>query len=166
MSALLALAACDTGAESRRAEVPPTEETRSAVKGGQPLTASGPAQTLSPESDANLQWAASVVQLHPLESQNAKLFGTANGDPAMNGLYAHIAFFRGPAEGWRVFRIGDFLSFKVLRSAPGRVDLEVEESTLDQSSGRIGSQTRRLIVGWMAGAEGAAPAAITVAPAA
>lgn len=131
-----------------------------------PLEPSGPAAPLSADAEPSLQWAASVVELHAMEDQNAKLFGTAGGDPAMNGLYTYVAFFQGPAEGWAVYRIGDFLSFKVLNEAPGRVDLEVEESTLDEASGQIGSRTRRMIVSWTPGADGAAPSAVSVAPAA
>ena len=70
------------------------------VTSAQPLVAAGPAAPLTAERDENLQWAASVVDLFPIEDQGAKLFGTAGGDPAMNGLYTHVAFFAGPADGW------------------------------------------------------------------
>ncbi|MBX9802747.1 MAG: hypothetical protein K2Y04_08285 [Caulobacteraceae bacterium] len=83
----------------------------------------------------------------------------------MNGLYTHVAFFDSPAEGWRVFRIGDFLEYRVLSEAPGRVDLEINERTMDEATGNIGSRTRRIIVGWAQGADGAVPATVTVTPA-
>lgn len=170
LAALVGLAACDTGVESRKEAVPPVESRSAALTAPAPapLTAAGPASTVQPDAEVNLQWAASVVELTPLTRQGdvaVKLFGTAGGDPAMNGLYTHVAFFQGAAEGWRVFRIGDFLDYRVLSESAGRVDLEVEESVMDPRSGQIGSQKRRLIVAWTAGADGAPPASVTVTPA-
>lgn len=168
LAAVLALAACDTQVETRKAEVPPVEQTGTSTPAAAPLTASGPAATLQPETAPNLQDAASVVELDELRAQGTstvKLFGTAGGDPAMNGLYTHLAFFQGPAEGWRVFRLGDFLEYRVLSEAPGRVDLEIKESTMDQATSAIGSRTRRVIVGWAVAADGSAPPTVTVTPA-
>lgn len=168
LSALLALAACDTQVETRKAEVPPAEHAGTPAPAAAPLTASGPATTLQPEAAPDLQVAASVVELDALKAQGTltvKLFGTAGGDPAMNGLYTHIAFFQGPAEGWRVFRLGDFLEYRVLSEAPGRVDLEIKESTMNQATTTISSQTRRIIVGWAVAADGSAPATVMVTPA-
>ncbi|MGZ9114699.1 MAG: hypothetical protein ACXW3K_08755 [Brevundimonas sp.] len=168
LAALLALAACDAQVETRKAEVPAVEQADAPAPAAAPLTASGPGATLQPETAADLQQAASVVSLDPLSGQGdltAKLFGTAGGDPAMNGLYAHIAFFQGPADGWRVFRLGDILEYRVLSEAPGRVDLELKESIMDQLTGTIGSQTRRVIVGWAVATDGSAPATVTVTPA-
>ncbi len=132
------------------------------------LTAAGePAQLAPLEADDNLQWAASVVRVDFLENQEgggAKLFGTAGGDPAMNGLYTHIAFFQGPADGWRVFRLGDFLDYRVLADSPGRVDLEIQESTID-GDGVIGGRTRHVIVTWTLGEDSGWPEAISVTPA-
>ena len=129
------------------------------------LTPAGPAAALTADTDENQQWAASVVELDPIPDQNAKLFGTAGGDPAMNGLYTHIAFFAGPAGGWAIYRIGDFLEYEVLSSAPGRVDLEISESTMDDATGDIGSRTRRIIVAWTPGPEDGPPTSVTVTPA-
>jgi len=167
LTALIGLAACDTGVESRKEVVPPAEQP-APLAAVAPLAASGPAAALSPETDAGLQQAAAVVRLDQLSGQGpvaAKLFGTAGGDPAMNGLYVHIAFFQGPAEGWRVFRLGDVLDYRILAQRAGRLDLELEESTMDEASGRIGSRTRRIIVGWPIAADGSAPAEVTVTPA-
>ena len=167
LTALVGLAACDSGVESRKAAVPPAEQP-APVAAVAPLAASGPATTLQPETDANLQQAAAVVRLDQLEGQGpvaVKLFGTAGGDPAMNGLYTYIAFFQGPAEGWRTFRIGDVLDYRILAERAGRVDLELRESVMDEASGTIGDQTRRVIVGWPIAADGSAPAEVTVTPA-
>lgn len=163
LAALLGLAACDAQVESRKAAVPAEQAAPAA-----PLTAAGPAATVQPDSEEGQQWAAAVVSLDELKAQGdrtVKLFGTAGGDPAMNGLYTHVAFFDSPAEGWRVFRMGDFLDYRVLSESPGRVDLEIDESTMDEASGQIGSRTRRVIVGWALATDGSAPATVTVTPA-
>lgn len=167
LTALVGLAACDSGVETRKAVVPPAERP-APVAAVAPLAMSGPAVAVQPVTDDGLQAAAAVVRLDELAGQGplaAKLFGTAGGDPAMNGLYTYIAFFESPAEGWRVFRLGDVLDYRILSQRPGRVDLELEESVMDEASGRIGSETRRVIVGWPIAADGSPPAEVTVAPA-
>lgn len=164
LAALLGLTACDAQVESRKAALPAEHAAPAAA----PLTAAGPAAIVQPDADEGQQWAASVVELTPLTRQGdrtVKLFGTAGGDPAMNGLYTHVAFYDSPAEGWRVFRIGDFLDYRVLSEREGRVDLELNESTMDQASGEIGSRTRRVIVGWALATDGSVPATVTVTPA-
>lgn len=178
LAALLALAACDTQVETRKAEVPPAEQAgtspapapaSASASAAAPLTASGPAATLQPETAPGLQQAASVAELDMLKRQGpftVKLFGTAGGDPAMNGLYTHIAFYEGADTGWTVFRIGDFLGYRILSEAPGRVDLEVDESVQLGEPGDIGSRKRRLIVGWAVPEQEGTPDSITVTPAA
>ena len=167
--AFLGLAACDAQVETRREAVPAAEQTAStSAPAAAPLTATGPAAIVQPDADEGQQWAASVVDLTPLTRQGdrtVKLFGTAGGDPAMNGLYTDIAFFKSSAEGWVVFRIGDVLDYKILSEAPGRVDLQVEESVMDTAGGEISSRQRRLIIAWTPGADEAPPASITVTPA-
>jgi hypothetical protein len=165
LTVLLGLAACDAQVESRKAALPAEQAVPAPVA---PLIAAGPAVIVQPDADEGQQWAASVVELTPLSRQGdrtVKLFGTAGGDPAMNGLYTHVAFFDSPAEGWRVFRIGDFLDYRVLSESAGRVDLEIDESTMDEATGTIGSRTRRVIVGWALAADGSVPATVTIAPA-
>jgi hypothetical protein len=165
LTVLLGLAACDAQVESRKAALPAEQAVPAPAA---PLIASGPAVIVQPDADEGQQWAASVVELTPLSRQGdrtVKLFGTAGGDPAMNGLYTHVAFFDSPAEGWRVFRIGDFLDYRVLSESAGRVDLEIDESTMDEATGTIGSRTRRVIVGWALAADGSVPATVTIAPA-
>ncbi|GAA0635424.1 hypothetical protein [Brevundimonas lenta] len=167
LTALVGLTACDAQVESRREAVPAAENPAPA-QAADPLVASGPAATVRPDVDVNLQYAASVVQLDPLIRQGdatVKLMGTGGGDPAMNGLYTYVAFFHSPAEGWRVFRVGDFLSYRVLSEAPGRVDIEVEESVMNAATGMISGQKRRLILGWTVAPDGSPPAGVTVTPA-
>jgi hypothetical protein len=168
LAALLALAACDAQVETRKTAVPAAEQAETQTPTAAPLTASGPAATLQPANDPALQEAAAVVQLEVLTASSGpsiKLFGTAGGDPAMNGLYTYISFYMSPADGWRVFRLGDFLEYRVLSEAPGRVDLEIKESTMDEAAGAIGSRTRRVIVSWADTSGGATPATVAVTPA-
>ncbi|RZJ97801.1 MAG: hypothetical protein EON88_02160 [Brevundimonas sp.] len=142
---------------------PPSSPTPPPVTAPAPLTPAGPAQAIALNEQAELQWSASVVKLQTLTS-GAKVFGVAGGDPAMNGLQTYIGFFESPAEGWRIYPVGDVLDFTVLNAAPNRVDLQVSESVMDPATQQIGSRTRRVIVAWT-GPLGAAPTAVTVTPA-
>ena len=69
------------------------------------------------------------------------------------------------ADGWRVFRIGDFLEYRIIADAPGRLDLEVQESLLNPANDEITSRTRRLIVTWTPAGPDGAPEAISATPA-
>lgn len=124
--------------------------------------------TLRPDDSAMLQDAATVVLVSPLEHQGdlgAKLFGAAAGDPAMNGLHTYLAFFEPPPEnGWRIFEIGDFLSYTIVSETPGRLLLEVRESVM-HDNGEIGERARRLALSWTPGRDGTPPATVTVAAA-
>jgi hypothetical protein len=141
---------------------------QAATHAREPLAPAGAAVTLQPEAEEQLGWAASVVRVDFAPDQNfltVKLFGLAGGDPAMNGLYTYIAFSSGPHEGWRVFRIGDFLDYSILSAAPGRIDLELRESTMNSETSEIGARTRRVIVSWTPGGENASPTTVAVTPA-
>lgn len=160
-AASLALLACTFVATPSEAQLPPPASTI--------LTATGDAQTLQAEADDEpMQWAASVVMVNFLENQGGsagvKLFGTAGGDPAMNGLYTHIAFYQGAAEGWRVFRLGDFVEYRVISDAPGRVNLELFDHTMGADD-VIRERVRYAIVTWTPGADGTAPETVTMTPA-
>lgn len=128
----------------------------------------GPAATqLSPETDDHHQHSASVIKIAELNRQGdstVKLYGTAGGDPAMNGLYTYLAFFESTAEGWRVFRVGDFVNFVVLSEAPGQVVLSIRESTMNDATGQIGTRVYRLQLSWTPGPQGAPPRTVRVTP--
>ena len=79
----------------------------------------------------------------------------------MNGLYTYLAFYKSPADGWRVFRLGDFLAYHILSETPGRVVVEIRENT-NQGVDNMGTRTRRLLVSWRAGAGGQPPTTISV----
>lgn len=166
----MALSGCDaiSNTGEKAAKAVEGAASRDSTPQAAPLTPSGAPVALTAEAASHgedgLQWAASVVRLDPIPGESAKLFGTAGGDPAMNGLYTYIAFYPSPAEGWVVYKIGDFLDYTVLSHANGRVDLDIHESTMDGASGNIGSRHRKVIVQWTQGAEDTAPTAVTVTP--
>jgi hypothetical protein len=127
--------------------------------------APGGAQVVRPDADEDLQWAAAVVELDMLRNQGdatVKLFGYAGGDPAMNGLHTYLAFFEMGGDGWRAFRIGDFLDYRIVSERRGRVLLEISESIFIDDTGEIGTQRRRLLVSWTPGPDGAPPASVSV----
>lgn len=133
-----------------------------------PLIAANAGAPIKAVTDDEGQIAASVVQIDPLirsADMDVKLFGTGGGDPAMNGLYTYIAFFRSPAEGWWIYKLGDFLDYTVLGESPGKVDLQLTESTYDEATGMIGSRKRRIVVTFAVGPVGDQPVAVRVAPA-
>ncbi len=137
----------------------------------QPNPASTPA-TLQPDEDEHRGYEASVGSITELRNQGSgendlsvHLYGTAGGDPAMNGLYTYIAFYQSPAEGHRVFRIGDFNAYRLVSEAKGRIVLEVDENIMNDSTGEIGSRTRRMAVSWTPPADGTAPQTLSVAAA-
>lgn len=123
----------------------------------------GEPETLSVVGEDNLQWAASVMQIHPMETQNAKIFAVSGGDPAINGLVTYLGLFAGPAEGWRVYRIGDFEEWTVSEEGRRRVVLDARESRMGED-GDIVTEDRRLIVEFRMGEDGAADR-VTVTPA-
>lgn len=164
----LMISACDALPEEEhavdRAREPATAST---VPTPQPAdTRAAPAGepvTIEIAADDALQWAASVMQIHPMESQNAKLFGVSGGDPAMNGLVTYLGLFAGPAEGWRVYRIGDFEEWTVSEEGRRRVVLDARESRMGED-GDIVTEDRRLIVEFRMGEDGGADR-VTVTPA-
>jgi hypothetical protein len=161
LAGLALLAACAPAADQPADAAAPAQSA--------PLTANGDGSELQRQPvDSNLIWAASVVQLDMLTNEangGVKLFGLAGGDPAMNGLHTYLAFYESPGDGWQVFQLGDFLEYRVLSEALGRVDLEITESTMDEATGTIGSRTRFVIVTWTRGEDNAPPMSITVTPA-
>ena len=121
----------------------------------------GPARTVQPvpEGDQALT-AASVTQVHAIVG-GGKIFSTAGGDPAVNGLYPYLALYQDNATGWRVFQIGDFESWRVVEQAPGRVVLHVVTGFIDQATGTAGRADSKLIVQFA----GESATSITVTPA-
>lgn len=119
--------------------------------------------TLQADHDENRGREASVIEITELRQGNltAKIYGTAGGDPAMNGLYTYLAFWVSTAEGHRVFMIGDFNSYEVYEEAPGRVVLQVDENYMDAQS-EIQSRSRRITISWQLGRDDAPPTSIRI----
>ncbi len=91
--------------------------------------------------------AAWVTDVRMIKDTDAKIFSTAGGDPAINGLYTYLAMFTAP-EGWtRVFLIGDFNSWEVVEETPERVVLKVSRSWIEEGSGDIKTAEEHLILG-------------------
>lgn len=123
----------------------------------------GPEETRRALASADLQQAASVSQLHAIPTQDAKLFSVSGGDPAANGLVTYLGLFASPAEGWRLYPLGDFSAWRVTETGPGRLVLNVRQDAVGPR-GDIVSRDSRLIVSF-AHSDGQAPAAVTVTPA-
>ncbi len=162
--------AVSTPAESA-AEAPAAPAAEAAVEPPVPelLVAAGEPQALVVETTEYASAAASVVKVDFLENQGespgVKLFGTAGGDPAANGLHTYLAFYISPGSDWAVFPVGNFIDYRILFEAPGRADLEITETTIDEATAEMGSQTRRVIVNWTDVMDEAPPESVTITPA-
>ena len=140
----LALAACQPVAPDAAAPAAPAAESPAAPV---PLRRkpSGPPRTVAAEGEP--MEAADVTDVRMVEgADGAKIFSTAGGDPAINGLYTYLALFTAP-EGWtRVFQIGDFNSWEVVEESAERVTLRVSRSWIEEGSGDIKTAEEYLIV--------------------
>ncbi|WP_339872084.1 hypothetical protein [uncultured Brevundimonas sp.] len=169
---LLAIAglvtACDSGVETRKDAVPDGGSAAIRAAPTTPATAAGPAQAVAAQADDYLQSAASVLAVVPLSDRaaDAKLFGLAGGDPALNGDHAYLAFFVDPSEGWRVFPLGDFERWSVGEQGPGRFVLETTQGRMGDDGQMVTGEVKRFIVTYDARVAGSPPpSAITVTPA-
>ena len=134
-----------------------------------PLTPTSKGLPVKAQPEPHFQQSASVIEVHPLAEitgMDGHVFGTAGGDPAMNGLQTFIAFYRSAADGWWVYQVGDFLSFRILNQSRGQVDLEVEESVMDEANGQIGKRTRRIIIAFVVAPADSHPVNVRFMPAA
>ncbi len=108
--------------------------------------------TTAPETIAVIAEApaeASVTDVKWIDSaeNGAKIYSTAGGDPAINGLYTFLAIpGEAPDGGWRVFQIGDFNSWKIAEQAKDHIVLEVSRSWIDQASGEVRTLEEKLNV--------------------
>lgn len=144
LTAALALAACSpqpAPASEAAAVVPPAAETPTPVA---EFKASGPAKSIAAVTeDMPAAW---VTDVRMIKDIDAKIFSTAGGDPAINGLYTYLALFTAP-DGWtRVFQIGDFNSWEVVQESPTQVVLKVSRSWVEEGSGDIKTADEHLIL--------------------
>jgi hypothetical protein len=129
----------------------------------QPVGVAAPV-AVQPDDQSEMQWAASVSQVNMLAHQgdaSVSVFSTVGGDPAINGIYVFRSFYISPAEGYRIFKIGDVSQYRIVSETPGRLVLAVTEDGLGEG-GEVSQSRRRVLVIWTPGAEGAPPASVTV----
>ena len=145
LAAALALAACSpqpAPASEAAAVAPPAADapaTAAAV-----FKPSGPAKSIAavPED----MDAASVTDVRMIKDVDAKIFSTAGGDPAINGLYTYLALYTAP-DGWtRVFQLGDFNSWEVVAESASQVVLKVSRSWIEEGSGDVKTAEEHLII--------------------
>lgn len=146
-AAALALAACQPAAEKPAEPAAPAPEAAQPAAAVTPAKPSGPAKAVAAEADdESLSGAAAVTDIHFVKDADVKLFSTAGGDPAINGLYTYLAIFT-PPDGWtRIFMIGDFNSWEVVEESPTRVVLKVSRSWVEESTGDIKTAEEKLIL--------------------
>jgi hypothetical protein len=120
-TALVLLTACDPSAESRTAEIEQADS-QAAAAAAPALTAAGP--------DAGR---GRPRRLSAVVGRRGRVDAGKPGPPADDQtvrhrrrrpgherpLHPHRLLRFGVAEGWRVFRIGDFLDYRILADAPG-----------------------------------------------
>ena len=161
-AAALALAACQPATQKAANPAEPAAPLAAPTTAAEAAKPSGPPRTVAAEvvSD-DLSGAASVTDIHFVKDADVKLFSTAGGDPAINGLYTYLALFTAP-DGWtRVFKIGDFNSWDVIEESPTRVVLKVSRSWIEEGTGDVKTAEEKLILDIPASEE----AGLTVTPA-
>jgi hypothetical protein len=143
-AACLCLPACTPAA----APVPAAAD----VAAAQPFEpADGERKTIMPLGAEDPQPSAfGVVKFDTLKDASklgpVRLFGAGGGDPAANGLMTYLSIAT-PHDGVE-FLLGDFVDYRIVASAPGRIDLEITETAIVGKDDQLGSITRRAIVSW------------------
>jgi hypothetical protein len=143
-AAALALAACQPAAQTPAAETPPAETAAAPAPAAPLAQPSGPPKSIEAEDDHMPE--AWVTDVHHIKDADFKIFSTAGGDPAINGLYTYLAAFT-PPDGWtRVYMIGDFNSWEVIEESPTRVVLKTSRSWIEEGTGDIKTADEKLII--------------------
>lgn len=156
----LALAACQPAAAPPAAPADAAPAAEAAPAPAAPATPSGPAQTVEAEDDHFPE--AYVTDVHNIPDADFKIFSTAGGDPAVNGLYTYLAHYDADERGWtQVYMIGDFNAWEVVEESPTRAVLKVSRSWLEQATGEIKTTDEKLILDFPATPD----AGLTVTPA-
>lgn len=144
-AAALALAACQPAAEPPAADTVAAPAAETPPAPAAPATPSGPPQTVEAEDDHMPE--AWVTDARHIKDADFKIFSTAGGDPAINGLYTYLARFDEDERGWtQVYMIGDFNSWEVVEETPTRVVLKISRSWVEQESGDIKTVDEKLIL--------------------
>jgi hypothetical protein len=144
LAGALALTACQPAAQEPARPAEPAAEAAPAPAAVEPAKPSGPAKAVEAEDDHMPE--AWVTDVHHIKDADFKIFSTAGGDPAMNGLYTYLAAFT-PPDGWtRVYMLGDFNSWEVIEESPTRVVLKISRHVFDEPTGDIKTVEEKLIV--------------------
>ncbi len=152
LAGALALAACQPAAETPAAPAEPAAPAAPAAPTVEPAKPSGPAKAVEAEDDHFPE--AYVSDVHHIKDADFKVFSTAGGDPAVNGLYTYLARYNDDERGWtQVYMLGDFNSWEIVEESPTRIVLKVSRSWVDQESGDIKTADEKLIVDLPATAE-------------
>ncbi len=141
----LALAACQPAAEEAAAPAAPAAADAPAAPAATPAQPSGPAQTLEAENEHMPE--AHVTDIHNIKDADFKIFSTAGGDPAINGLYTYLARYNDEQRGWtQVYMLGDFNSWDVIEESPTRVVLKISRSWIEEGTGDVKTGDEKLII--------------------
>lgn len=146
-AAAFALAACQPATQEAAKPAEPAAQAAAPAPAAEPAKPSGPPRMVAAETVTDdLSGAAAVTDIHFVEDADVKLFSTAGGDPAINGLYTYLALFTAP-EGWtRIYMIGDFNSWDVIEESPTRVVLKVSRSWIEEGTGDVKTAEEKLIL--------------------
>ncbi len=160
LAGALALAACQPAAEEPAKPAETAAPEAAPAPAAEPAKPSGPAKTVEPEDDHMPE--AWVTDVHHIKDADFKIFSTAGGDPAINGLYTYVSAYSAP-DGWtRNYMIGDFNSWEVIEESPTRVVLKISRSWVEEGTGDIKTAEEKLIIDLPADPE----KPVTVTPAA
>ena len=144
LAAALALAACQPAAEEPAKPAEPAVAETAPPPVPEPARPSGPPKSIEAEDDEMPE--ASVTDVHLVKDADFKIFSTAGGDPAINGLYTYLAAYTQP-DGWtRVYMLGDFNSWEVLEESATRVVLKISRSWIEEGTGDVKTAEEKLII--------------------
>jgi len=145
LAGALALAACQPPAEAPATPAEPAAPTAQAGPAVETAKPSGPAKAIEAEDDQFPE--AYVTDVHHIKDANFKIFSTAGGDPALNGLYTYLARYNDDERGWtQVYMLGDFNSWEVIEESPTRAVLKISRSWIEEGSGDIKTADEKLII--------------------
>ncbi len=143
-AAALALVACQPAAEAPAKPAEPAAAEAPVTPAVEPAKPSGPAKDIQAEDDHMPE--AWVTDVHHIKDADFKIFSTAGGDPAINGLYTYLSAYSAP-DGWtRNYMLGDFNSWEVIEESPTRVVLKVSRSWIEEGTGDVKTAEEKLIV--------------------
>lgn len=112
------------------------------------LVASGPAETLANVDDpgrADQVVQVDFAELPDTSDLTVKLYGTAGGDPAINGLYAYVSVFSPPDSG-AVFFLGDVEEARIVSASATQLGVMLRQSTYNEQTTEVTTTERYVLV--------------------